>query len=155
MPAPKVARFGSVSSGTMRTEDLLDAFADELECLDTDKAHAQLIEDARKYLENDQDESDPDGDIGAEIVDEMFSAMNEFAPPFGHFGAHPGDGADYGFWFSEDCFNDAVHAGEVVKVDAGDEWPDLPDGVQYVAEVTDHGNLTLYTPDHSEVWSLV
>ena len=45
----------------------------------------------------------------------------------------------------------------VIKIDAGDEWPDPMDpSINYVMEVTDHGNVTLYgAHDHAEVWSCV
>jgi len=36
----------------------------------------------------------------------LFDAMNEYAPEGFYFGAHPGDGADYGFWLSESFVED-------------------------------------------------
>lgn len=60
------------------------------------------------------------------------------------------------------ALEDDVRDGRVIKVNAGDEWPEdeirerLEDGcLDYVMEVNDRGNTTLYTPDHKEVWSIV
>lgn len=153
------ASFGSISSGTMRTEDLLDTFADELEyqvqrnaaewCSDAGRAqrdgYMTLIGEARDVESYDNEEAD-------EILSELFDALNEFAPPYANFGSNSGDGADYGYWLLEDiddCFDG-------LKVDDTSEVP--ADYSGEVLHVNDHGNMTLYVATAGElveVWSLV
>ena len=88
----KIAEPGSISTGTLLPEDLGSAFLSEL-----------------RYLESpdfDRLDREWDRDIGGEfeceIVDEMIDALNEHAPDGFYFGAHPGDGSDFGFWAIED-----------------------------------------------------
>jgi hypothetical protein len=143
---------GSISSGTMRAEDLIDPYLDALEQLDAEQ-YASFIEDAdvAKWLAGDEVEDE----TLDELVNELHDKLNDLAPPFFYFGSHEGDGADFGFWFSSDSFESACQDGDILKLDAGDEWPEDIEGYSYVAEVTDHGNVTLYNNDRTEVWSIV
>ena len=145
------ADFGSVSTATMRPEDLIPAFLDCLNDLDEDRCAAILAE----YPEyNNEDFYDTDD--AQWLLEGLFDALDEYAPPFSYFGAHEGDGADYGFWPAIDALEDAARYGEVLKIDAGDDWPDdIDDDIEYVAEITDHGNITLFDRDHNEIWSIV
>jgi hypothetical protein len=171
------AHIGSISSGTLRNEDLIPAFISALEDVwndlatsapegfdATEEAKAQstritnLLADVERRMIGEDGETSEDyfeSEDSQWDLESLQSMLEEFAPPFCYFGAHEGDGADFGFWLSHDALEDAERDGEIVKVDAGDEWPELGDDAQYVLEVTDHGNITLYTPDRKEVWSLV
>jgi hypothetical protein len=105
---------GTVIAGTLRSEDLLEAFAGELETLvERDEkmhalslhcgdwtdfvlhhfAHKRLIFDARSA----QDES-----AASEIINELQDALNEYAPEGMYFGTLEGDGADFGWWYVEE-----------------------------------------------------
>ena len=100
----RTADCGTVSHGTMRTADLLESFAFELEhhvqrnaeawCSDAGRSARDelvaLVEEAR--------EIDPETDEAMELIDELFDALERFAPDGCYFGAHAGDGSDYGFW---------------------------------------------------------
>jgi hypothetical protein len=78
--------------------------------------------------------------------------LTEFSPPYIYFGSLDGE---YGFIFDRESFEEAAQDGEVLKIADGDEWPSpLPD-CEYVATVTDHGNLTLFTRERVELWSIV
>lgn len=82
---------GSISHGTLRTEDLLQAFADTLENLDPTDKYFALIREARAV--------DPDSETASYLVnEELYDALNDLAPEGTYFGAHPGDGSDFGFW---------------------------------------------------------
>ena len=99
------AELGSVSSGALRTDDLIDAFTSELEFqLDRNEAAwngkagrakrnalVQLIWDAREA-------NFANGPWDYTYVNELIDALDEFAGPNCYFGAHVGDGADFGFW---------------------------------------------------------
>ena len=155
----KSASFGSVSSGTLRAEDLLSAFADELEwqvsrnaeawCSDAGRAQR----DAYMVLIGEARECDPDTDEAThDIIAELSDALQEFAPAYSYFGAHPGDGADFGFWLSESMEEDF----DGLKVADTSEVPSDYSGE--VLHVNDHGNATLYAAEAGElreVWSVV
>jgi len=90
---PPFERAGTVSSGTLRAEDLIGSFADELEAISGhvgDNQYADLIEEARQDFDTIED---PD-----ELINVLADALNERAPEGYYFGAHPGDGADFGWW---------------------------------------------------------
>ena len=111
---------GTVSSGTMRPEDLIPCFLSALDDLKEDLALSvrpgDEIETAKRIGELDdllgrieRDSMSPDyfdadaGDCACcEDLDLLFDALESFAPEGMYFGSHPGDGCDYGFWFCED-----------------------------------------------------
>lgn len=95
------ATIGSVSTATMRTQDLLTAFSDELETLGGATNSEGIIRDARLAVEHLAAGGEDDESI-AETLTMLFDALGEIAPEGCYFGAHPGDGADYGFWPCED-----------------------------------------------------
>ena len=101
------ASFGSISSGTMRTEDLLDTLTSELEhqvqrnakawCSDQGRAQRDAyLALAAEANEIDYESEDCDQEAAEETLASLFDALNEFAPPYAYFGAHPGDGL-FGF----------------------------------------------------------
>jgi hypothetical protein len=156
---------GTISHGTMRPEDLIPTFADELERIARGdaqqmKACAPLIAEARAIDWNAQ--QGMNDDPCCEVLADLEDALNGFAPDYCYFGAHPGDGADFGFWLSEDWEQQARDDG-VLFVDDLSEVPDDYQGM--VAYVNDHGNATLYAYDGTnhaigkhaprEVWSVV
>lgn len=139
--------FGSVSSGTMNPDDLIPAFLDALRDLDSERA--DNIEAAFDDFDDDSAEHEQ------YILEQLFDALNEHSPDYGYFGAHPGDGADYGFWLVDDLNQSVIDDGGVV-VDDLSEVPDDHSGI--VLHVNDHGNATLYACDSgklTEIWSVV
>ena len=85
-------------------------------------------------------------------------AIQAYCHPFMSFSLSPS--GDYGFWPDLEGLEYAARSKDgVLKVNAGDAWPPLwtPNGreVQFVIEVNDHGNVTLYTRRRQEVWSCV
>lgn len=92
----------SLSHGTMRNEDLLQSFASALEGAMAAEGvkHPRfvcLVEDAYNYADDDTN-LDADSEEAGEVVNELFDALNWYAPEKCTFGAHEGDGCDYGFW---------------------------------------------------------
>ena len=137
---------GTLIHGTMRNEDLLTAFADELERLDASGKHAAYINDARDWRGRGYE-------FANDVLERLFDALDGYAPPYCYFGAHAGDGSDYGFWPDVESLEADAREGDfVVKVGAGSE---RPDGFDYVMEVNDHGNVTLYGRGGKEIWSVV
>lgn len=163
------APIGSVSSDTMRPEDLIPAFISALddikEQLSLSAKRGEELEAVNRVAEIDdflakierrmEDELYYEGEEADHDLDELFEKLDEFAPPYCYFGAHEGDGACYGFWVSWDAIEDGRREGIIFKIDAGDEWMDLlPEGTEYVLEVNDHGNAALYAVDGMEIWSV-
>ena len=147
-------QIGSVSSGTLRTEDLLEAFAWELSyLLGDDMTRSQrnlLAASANVDLETNQGEGDA-------LVDELIDALRDLAPPLCYFGTLEGDGADFGFWPDHDRIQEERYQEDGFRwVDGQYEW--LPETGVWL-EVNDHGNVTVYADDNgnpgAELWSVV
>lgn len=140
---------GSISSGTMRTKDLLPAFLRELERQEKlTIAHKKLAKEISARMGSDDyyESEELDYDLG-----ELFDALEEYCMPYFWFGAHPGDGADYGYWLSETFEEDF----DDLKVSDLSEIPKNHTGE--VLLINDHGNMTLYNCARGrlyEVWSI-
>lgn len=159
---PKDAEFGTVSEGTLRDSDLVDAFATELERLYRETGRRMpphvrtMLDDIAKLDEVDFEE----GDAG-DYVEELQQELEHFAPPFGYFGTLEGDGAHFGFWLSRDGLDDAIASGEMlVQSDRrGGRQDSIPRRYSgFVLQESDHGNLTLleyYNGKSRVVWSIV
>lgn len=168
----KTAKIGTISHGTLRTEDLLSTFISELESLmlingnyfaqPLNRSHrdrlTRMIGDAQDcFDENGEDISDEEKQqIALDLVSlEMPDALNEFAPPYCYFGAHPGDGSDFGFWPME--IEDVKEQVEFVS-DEDDEYPFAGYRGEWL-HINERGNCTLYVRGEDgkdvEIWSLV
>ena len=87
---------GTIIRATHRTEDLIPAFTDELERLDDEGKYKDLIKEARNFQNLSEEEQ------SFLLNEQLFDALNDFAPDNAYFGAHPGDGSDFGYWESEE-----------------------------------------------------
>ena len=133
---------GSVSAGTLRDEDLLIAFADELERVTgSEQPFAPLIAEARGLVETGFTDGEASSNcLDAEnVVCDLMSALSEYAPPHTYFGALDDDGADFGFWPTGEDFSDTC---DIVRI-SDEEFIDIDCDV-YV-QVNDHGNITVST----------
>jgi hypothetical protein len=148
-----VAAIGSISTGTLRAEDLLDSFSRELENLVQCNADDAGIAEEDSYMKliTDAHEVDPESYEASELVDELADALNDFAPAYCYFGAHPGDSADFGFWLDENMSDDF----DGLKVSDTSEVP--ADYSGEVLHINDHGNMALYVAEKgvlTEVWAV-
>lgn len=156
------AKIGSISTGTLKLSELAWAFAYELNRL----AKRDEQDPERKSLANKaaaealdilaKDEFD-ETDLAEFVHKTAPGLFEQYCPPYVYFGTHLGDGADYGFWPNVEALMDDVRGKcGVIKVDAGDEWPQLPADVDNVVEVNDHGNVTLFDArSKQELWACV
>ena len=85
-------------------------------------------------------------------------ALQAYCLPFMCFSSAPS--GDYGFWQDIEGLEYSARSKDgVIKVNAGDAWPPLWTSsgheVQFIMEVNDHGNVTLYNRRRREVWSCV
>lgn len=110
----KLGEIGSVSWGTHCPGDLIDAFSAALAELWPSKATE--LEKSPEYApvyaymkspEYDGDawfESAPEvHDSAYYLLEELFDRLEECAPNRAYFGAHPGDGSDFGYWYDCEC----------------------------------------------------
>ena len=132
---------GTISEGTLRTEDLLQAFADELEAINPSDS---TLGEARAFMDDGITDERP------EMVNDLQDALNEYAPPFCYFGTLEGDGADFGFWPDHEAIQELIDNSieESVSVDAdhaiqSSEHVNEVEGVRIV--VSDHGNIIIST----------
>lgn len=144
------ANIGSISHGTLRSEDLVEAFWSELEYQlgrqDAPEDQPNLAA-ARRTLGWMQDELwneagklTEDQEVLSEAVQELFDALSIFAAPYTCFGSHEGDGADFGYWPDRNAI---------------DELPTYKDENDFLEQtgqdvfgdfktVNDHGNVTIH-----------
>lgn len=148
-------KFGSVSTGTLKDDDLIEAFSEELEYLY--RGHRMppevkaLLNVTTDWLE---DRDQPDDD---DLVGDLTEALSAVALPYSYFGTLEGDAADFGFWPDIESLERAVADREVIKVNDTGDIPAKYRGDVMV--VNDHGNVTFGYMDgrhrFREVWSVV
>jgi len=143
----------------MRDCDLIPAFLDVLEELDASAAKTLEAEADFAPLFDSEDDwetvCDEHQEAASYLTEALFEALGALAPSYFYFGSHPGDGADYGFWFDEESMQDAVRCGEVLGVADTSEVPEDYTGEVY--HVNDHGNATLYAAQNghlAEIWAI-
>lgn len=143
----KPAPLGSVSEGTLKAENLIHNFGSMLILAQTDP-HSGLDKSSREIREqvdnaihdaneclNDDGELNCDDEQADEAIETLIEALNLFAAPYCYFGAHPDDGADFGFWPSRESID------ELPNVKDSDEARELGEDCKFV---NDRGNVTIY-----------
>ena len=97
---------GTVIHGTMRAQDLIPAFLDTLAevCPESYEGYmCTAFPPVPAYVQDEGDDSEWwDSEDALWLLESLFDQLNEAAPEGYYFGAHPGDGSDYGFWAIDD-----------------------------------------------------
>jgi hypothetical protein len=88
---------GSVSTGTLKSGDLLNSFRSALEDYDA-KSYREHLEEFPDL----DDVYDEENEDVAEAIQDLEDRLNDVAPDGAYFGSHPGDGADFGFWLADE-----------------------------------------------------
>jgi len=140
-------RIGFIIAGTVRAKDLIPAFTEVLTQLDTERRYRALTRRARITTPG----------KAAEHLESLVEALGEFAPPYAYFGAHWGDGADWGYWPDWDAIDADRRSGELAS---GDELPANGSRTGLYLHISDHGNAELYAWNPEQrawrsVWALV
>lgn len=120
---------GTISHGTLRTVDLLHAFACELQRIAGASDLASEALERANALHGSADETESDSELVAELQD----ALDAAAPAGMYFGTLEGDGSDFGFWYNETGRRAAMAqefaaAFETRTRDNGDSFVALKDG---------------------------
>jgi hypothetical protein len=93
---------GTVISGTLKPDDLIPVFFQVLD--EMHPIHAQEIWN-EYHLELAwcwETAKGPEPERIPELLELLTDALDNCAPEGCYFGAHPGDGSDFGFWPLED-----------------------------------------------------
>ncbi len=151
MKKKAVLGLGSVSHATMRAEDLIPCFLAACDGLRLSKGERATVRDIRKrsrvagYYE---------GEDSACDLESLFDALGARVPDFCYFGAHEGDGSDYGVWVSWDSLEDdgdVLRVGDLLEVESG--------YAGHVLVSNERGNATLYRRGRNgrlyELWACV
>jgi hypothetical protein len=162
-------QLGSISTGTLRTEDLLPYFLETLTAMGG-KIPSDL--ECGKYIEYinwpapgtkacDYDDKFWDSDEAHWDMEALIDALNELCPPFVYFGTLEGDGADFGFWVDWDRLEEAR---QYIKI-FPNEQPERPNNLEpddeylrdynVIVQVSDHGNVTVMDMERNALWSMV
>lgn len=146
------ATIGTISHGTTRHEELIPSFSHDLRRISDAPEHIKLCDQADAPV----NEATGDEQDDIDLLYALIEALNECAPPYCYFGAHPGDGSDYGFWPDEDVL-ERPEDFDILKVNGLEDVPDDYRGE--VILVNDHGNVTMGWIDEKgefqESWSCV
>lgn len=145
----KYASIGSISEATLRTQDLLEAFADTLQSLCDDNpdheshdTHQSLVSQAYSILDECEDLDENDDAIWL-VNEDLPDALNEHAAPYCYFGTHIGDGACFGFWVSQDAIEELA------------SYADYDDRDHDHIVVNDHGNVAYIDATGAMIWACV
>ena len=158
-------QLGSISTGTLRQQDLLSAFAQKLSSLESTRFYAEVGPDSLELyhgselvrqapamlnaLDNTTAVSNP---YVAEYLDWLTDALQEYCPPFIYFGTLEGDGSDFGFWPDMDSLGEAMQRMGMARGESDEERLE-DDGV--IVQVSDHGNVTVMDLERNVIWSVV
>ena len=155
---------GSISHGTLRHQDLIPTFistlqkygVDPYDELSTEAKSSSTFFDDHDYWNSEQSTWDLE-----ELITKLESLANtvENTPMCLYFGTHEGDGSDFGFWFDEEQFDNAVDGGLIVHKPSSwvanhDELVELGKTYSCLAIGEKDGVLALYDlEDYSEIWN--
>jgi hypothetical protein len=129
--AQRPFQLGSVSTGTLLTQELLNAFEETLTDLGSTIFQTEPV---WEYEEGD-------------LLQLYYDTLDSLCPPFVYFGLHPGDGADFGFWVDGEAINYYAPSslfGEETFVE---------DFNVYI-RIDEDDSITVCDADHQEIWSV-
>jgi len=167
----KKVEIGSVSSGTLREEDLISAFYNELEYYRPGTAK-KIRKDYKKIFDFLDSQDYPDfndypyteeyseNDLNDDYhycIEELINELDALSPPYFYFGTNEADLADFGWWFLDLYEILDWNRDNTISVS---DLNDIPkDFVGDVFEVNDHGNVSLYHRGKNHhlysIWSIV
>jgi hypothetical protein len=145
-------QIGSVSTGTLRNEDLIPAFAAELHHVTNGRMtrdETMIFDEASNF--------DFDSEDTSYLVEELMGNLDYHAPPHMRFGAHEGDvglesdGADFGWWPVDFDMCQAAFISE--GKNGAHTFVDTECGL--FVEVNDHGNMTVRELGGDVIWDAV
>ena len=154
------AKIGSLSSGTTVPHEVAWNLAYELRALarhDDDAERKARVEQALAAYEAVNAAGD---DAGLTLFyEETAPALfEEYCPPYTYYRSVEGDdGLDITIVPDVESLSEAARYRDgVVGGEAGTVWGAQPEGIDFIMEVTDHGNVSLYDAHTGkEIWACV
>ena len=164
---------GTISEGTLKTEDIGTNLIWHMDRLDLDTNDLNTFNKLKKefseeieHLEESEEEyyiSVGSSEKLENIFDEIKEIADNYTPDYCYLGMHQYDGADFGVWVVSELFEDTKQGGydgmvcrSTVNANGVDE-PVPAEYTHYLA-VNDHGNCTLWARDGDtwkECWAIV
>ena len=154
-------QLGSISHGTLRTQDLLPAFLEtltarggeipkDLEC----GTHIEYLNwPSLDTTACDDDDKFWDSEDAMWDMEALTDALQTLCPPFVYFGTLEGDGSDFGFWPDRDSIQSDVIGNAEIDTDHADYMTYSVDSV--LVTVYENGNVTVMDLERNEIWSVV
>ena len=146
-------QLGSISTGTLRPEDLIPAFNNALTQMhdghycDIDEMMNDEAGNAAEFGKQPSND-----ELQRRVVDRLMDELQDACPPFVYFGTLEGDGADFGFWPDMDRLEEEMRS-TTSDFQADNCWTLADDGV--IVNVSDHGNVTVMDMERNVLWSVV
>ena len=152
-------QLGSISTGTLRTQDLLPVFLETFIALGGNVPSDLECGSYIEYLNwpnpettaCDEDDKFWDSEDAMWDMEALTDGLNNLCPPFVYFGTLEGDGSDFGFWPDMEALNEAMQ--NMGMASESDEEILAEEGV--IVQVSDHGNVTVMDIDRNVIWSVV
>jgi len=91
----------SVSHGTLRNQDLIPAFLEAVSHLAPavyEQMTMGIFPAVPQYAQEDDDHEWWYTETAYWVLEQLDDVLNDYAPDGYYFGAHEGDGSDFGFW---------------------------------------------------------
>ena len=83
--------------GTLRSEDLIPAFINEAKSHPLSKEEKEVLVEIEGRIKNIPDYFETE-DAQFDLYEILFPLLNQYAMDGCYFGAHEGDGSDFGYW---------------------------------------------------------
>ena len=152
-------QLGSISTGTLRTQDLLPVFLETFIALGGNVPSDLECGSYIEYLNwpnpettaCNEDDKFWDSEDAMWDMEALTNGLNNLCPPFVYFGTLEGDGSDFGFWPDMEALNEAMQ--NMGMASESDEEILAEEGV--IVQVSDHGNVTVMDIDRNVIWSVV
>ena len=152
---------GTISSGTLRLEDLSPALISALEDVRLSRKERTELNEIRRHLDRDPTPDTVDLDAATDELEEaqgdydaLVAIAENHVPDYCYFGSLEGDGADLGVWPDQDVLNGRGDGFVLMSRDT----PAVDGEFTHWLSVNDHGNATLYRRAGRrwlECWSVV
>jgi len=160
-------QIGSISDGTLKTEDIGNNLIWHMDRLDLDTNDLNTFNKLKKEFSDEIEHLEESEEEYSEklenIFDEIKDIADNYTPDYCYLGMSDCDGADFGVWPEPDLFIPTTQGGydgyvfrSTIETNGVDEH--VPEEYSHYLAVNDHGNCTLWSRDGdtwTECWSVV